>query len=224
MVKQFGVCILILALPIVSFSANGKVETVQDKVSYSIGRQVGESIQKNGLKLDVSVLMSGVKDAIAGKESQLTQEDMAAVAAEMQRQRDDKAALAGSENKKEGEAFLAENGKKEGIKTLPSGLQYRVVKEGSGKSPAITDQVTVNYRGTLIDGTEFDSSYKRGKPATFSVGGVINGWTEALQLMKEGSQWQLFIPASLAYGERGAGAQVGPNAALVFDVTLIQIN
>jgi FKBP-type peptidyl-prolyl cis-trans isomerase FklB len=131
--------------------------------------------------------------------------------------------IMGEKNKKEGEAFLAANKKKEGVITLPSGFQYKAIKEGTGKTPKATDTVTVNYRGTLIDGTEFDSSYKRGQPATFRVNGVIAGWTEALQLMKEGSKWELFIPANLAYGERGAGAAIGPNAVLIFEVELISV-
>ena len=126
-------------------------------------------------------------------------------------------------NKTEGEAFLAQNSKKEGVKTLPSGLQYKVIKEGTGKTPKADDTVVTNYRGTSIDGTEFDSSYKRGQPATFPVKGVIAGWTEALQLMKEGSKWELFIPSNLAYGERGAGNFIGPNAALVFEIELITV-
>ena len=129
----------------------------------------------------------------------------------------------GEKNKKEGEVFLAENKKKEGVKTLPSGLQYKVIKAGTGKKPKLTDTVTTNYRGTLIDGTEFDSSYRRGQPASFPVNGVIPGWTEALQLMEEGAKWQLFVPPNLAYGDRGAGRQIGPNATLIFEVELISI-
>jgi FKBP-type peptidyl-prolyl cis-trans isomerase FklB len=129
----------------------------------------------------------------------------------------------GEKNKKEGEAFLAENKKKEGVTTLPSGLQYKIMKEGDGQIPKSTDTVTVHYRGTLIDGTEFDSSYTRGQPATFPVKGVIAGFSEALQLMKVGSKWQLFIPSNLAYGERGAGDDIGPNASLIFDIELISI-
>jgi len=126
-------------------------------------------------------------------------------------------------NKKEGEVFLDENKKKEGVKTLASGLQYKVLKEGTGKKPKLNDAVTVNYRGTLIDGTEFDSSYRRGQPASFPVSGVIPGWTEALPLMGEGAKWQLFVPSNLAYGERGAGAMIGPNATLIFEIELISV-
>jgi FKBP-type peptidyl-prolyl cis-trans isomerase FklB len=126
-------------------------------------------------------------------------------------------------NKADGEKFLAENAKKEGVKVLPSGLQYKVITPGTGKSPKATDTVTTHYKGMLIDGTEFDSSYKRGEPATFPVSGVIPGWTEALQLMKEGAKWQLFLPSNLAYGERGAGRDIGPNATLIFEVELISV-
>jgi len=129
----------------------------------------------------------------------------------------------GEKNRKEGEAFLAANKKKEGVKTLASGLQYKVIKPGTGKKPKSTDTVTTHYRGTLIDGTEFDSSYNRGQPATFPVHGVIPGWTEALQLMEEGAKWQLFIPSKLGYGERGAGQAIGPNATLIFEVELVSV-
>ena len=130
---------------------------------------------------------------------------------------------AAQDNLARGKAFLEENAKKEGVKTLPSGLQYRVIQEGSGATPGATDTVTVNYRGTLIDGTEFDSSYSRGKPATFRADRVIRGWTEALQMMKEGAKWELFIPPDLAYGERGAGGKIGPNSTLVFEVELVSV-
>ena len=142
------------------------------------------------------------------------------VVAEEQRQKTE----AAGKNLQEGKAFLAENAKKKDVTTLPSGLQYKVIEKGSGASPKKTDSVTVHYKGTLIDGTEFDSSYARGKPATFRVDGVIAGWTEALQLMKPGAKWQLFIPANLAYGERGAGSRIGPNSALIFEVELIKGN
>jgi FKBP-type peptidyl-prolyl cis-trans isomerase FklB len=148
---------------------------------------------------------------------------MAAFQKEMMAKQQELAKRLGEKNKKEGEAFLSENRKKEGIKALPSGLQYKVVKAGTGKKPKSTDTVTTHYRGTLIDGTEFDSSYRRGQPASFPVSGVIPGWTEALQLMEEGAKWQLFIPPNLAYGERGAGSQIGPNATLIFEIELISI-
>jgi FKBP-type peptidyl-prolyl cis-trans isomerase FklB len=136
----------------------------------------------------------------------------------------EKRKLQGEQNLAEGEKYLSENKGNAGVVTLPSGLQYKVIKEGQGDSPALHDQVSVHYRGRLINGTEFDSSHKTGKPATFAVGGVIKGWTEALQLMKPGAQWELYIPAALAYGERGSGAQIGPHSTLIFDVELISVN
>ena len=151
-------------------------------------------------------------------------EAMAAFKEEMMKKHEEELKKAAEKNKKEGEAFLAENKKKEGVVTLPSGLQYKVIKEGDGQMPKDTDMVTVNYRGTLVDGTEFDSSYKRGNPATFPVNGVIPGWQEALKLMKVGSKWQLFVPAGLAYGEKGAGSTIGPNATLIFEVELLSIS
>jgi FKBP-type peptidyl-prolyl cis-trans isomerase FklB len=132
--------------------------------------------------------------------------------------------MAAEKSRAEGEAFLAENAKKEGVVTLPSGLQYKILKDGAGASPQATDNVTVHYRGTLIDGTEFDSSHKRNQPATFRVSGVIRGWTEALQRMKPGAKWRLFIPAKLAYGERGTGSAIPPNSALIFEVELLKVN
>jgi FKBP-type peptidyl-prolyl cis-trans isomerase FklB len=148
---------------------------------------------------------------------------MMAVQAEYRQQQQERMQQLGAANKTEGETFLAANKAKDGVVTLPSGLQYKILKAGAGPKPAATDTVTVNYRGTLINGTEFDSSYKRGQPATFGVTGVIKGWTEALQLMPVGSKWQLFIPADLAYGERGAGADIAPNATLIFEVELLSI-
>jgi FKBP-type peptidyl-prolyl cis-trans isomerase FklB len=150
-------------------------------------------------------------------------ETMAVFQKEMMARQEELSKKLGEKNKKEGDVFLAENKKKDGVKTLPSGLQYKVVKAGTGKKPKLTDTVTTHYRGTLIDGTEFDSSYRRGQPATFPVNGVIPGWTEALQLMEEGAKWELFIPSNLAYGERGAGRDIGPHATLIFDIELITI-
>ena len=143
--------------------------------------------------------------------------------ADMRKKQEEKTQQAGEANQKEGEAFLAANKAKPGVVTLPSGLQYKILKEGTGPKPTATDSVVCNYQGTLINGTEFDSSYKRGEPATFPVNGVIKGWTEALQLMPVGSKWQLFIPPDLAYGARGAGADIGPNATLIFEVELLSI-
>jgi len=163
-----------------------------------------------------------LKDALAGK-PQMTEEQVKETMTAFEKEMTDKQKAAGVKNGADGEKFLAENKKKEGVKTTASGLQYKVLKEGSGAQPKETDTVIANYRGTLIDGTEFDSSYKRGQPATFPVSGVIRGWTEALQLMKAGSKYQLFIPANLAYGERAIGGDIGPNSTLIFEVELLDV-
>src|SRR6202008_1398185 len=174
-----------------------------------------------------TILLRGMKDALAGGKLLMSEDEARAavmqVQNEVRQKQAEKAKEAGAANKKEGDEFLAANKAKEGVVTLPSGLQYKILTTGTGPKPAATDSVVCNYRGTLIDGKEFDSSYKRGQPATFPVNGVIKGWTEALQLMPVGSKWQLFIPPDLAYGERGAGADIGPNSTLIFDVELISI-
>lgn len=203
-------------------------KTEKEKVSYLIGTSIGRDLKRQGVDVDNEILFRGLKDALAGVQSAISdqdaQETMKAFREEMNAKKQAEKKKAVEENKKQEEAFLAENGKKEGIKTSSSGLQYKVLKEGTGEQPAANDTVTVNYRGTLINGTEFDSSYKRNQPATFPVKGVIRGWTEALQLMKTGSKWQLFIPAKLAYGEAGAGDQIPPNAMLIFEVELLSIS
>ncbi len=203
------------------------LKTQKDKISYIIGIDIGGNLKNQSIDIDPDLLLLGLKDGLAGKKPALDDTEIHAVMKtfkeEMEKKQGEKRKELGEKNKKEGETFLAENKKKEGVTTLPSGLQYKVVKEGTGKMPKATDIVTVNYRGTLIDGKEFDSSYKRGQPATFSVSGVIKGWTEALQLMKEGAKWQLFIPSDLAYGERGAGDLIGPDTTLIFDVELLSV-
>ncbi len=200
------------------------LDTEKKKISYAVGRQIGDSIKNSGLDIDVDIFAASVAETMAGKSDRLTEAEKMQVSAAMQKQQQEHAAKTTSTNKSKGQEFLTKNAKKDGVKVLPSGLQYKVLTAGSGKSPGSSDSVTVHYRGTLIDGTEFDSSIKRGQPATFPVNGVIKGWTEALQLMKEGAKWQLFIPSDLAYGERGAGANIGPHATLIFDVELIKIN
>ena len=199
----------------------------KDKVSYSIGVEIGRNLKKQSVDVNSEFLVKGVKDAYSGEKFLLTDEEMKdalmAFQKEMMAKQQELAKEAGEKNQKEGEAFLAENKTKEGVTVLPSGLQYKVIKAGTGKKPKATDKVTVHYRGTLIDGTEFDSSYRRGQPVSFPVNGVIPGWTEALQLMEEGAKWQVFIPPKLAYGERGAGPQIGPNATLIFEIELISI-
>ena len=205
-----------------SFSSN------KEKISYIIGRDMAANFKKQGIEVDPEIFLQGFKEALSGAESKLNPEEvqaaMMALQQEMQsRQAAGKGAMAEA-NKQEGEAFLAQNKTREGITTLPSGLQYMVLQEGNGASPGPTDKVTTHYHGTLIDGTVFDSSYERGQPATFPVNGVISGWTEALQRMQEGAKWRLFLPANLAYGAQGAGEDIGPNATLIFDVELISVN
>jgi FKBP-type peptidyl-prolyl cis-trans isomerase FklB len=199
----------------------------KDKASYSIGYDIGETFKKQNVELNPDTLFGGLKDALAGKEAALSKEDREKTLQAFQKEMMEKQLAASKEaatkNAAEGEKFLAENKKKDGVKTTASGLQYKVLKEGTGTAPKETDTVITNYKGTLLDGTEFDSSYKRNEPASFPVNRVIKGWTEALQLMKPGAKYQLFIPASLAYGERGAGQLIGPNATLIFEVELLSI-
>jgi FKBP-type peptidyl-prolyl cis-trans isomerase FklB len=204
------------------------LKTQKDKVSYSIGMDIGMTLKNQSIEVDPAILARGIKDSMSGQKPLMAEQEIrdtiAAFQKEMMAKQQELAKQMGEKNKKQGEAFLAENKKKEGVKTLASGLQYKVIKVGTGKKPKATDTVTTNYRGTLVDGTEFDSSARQGKPATFPVNGVIPGWTEALQLMEEGAKWQLFIPSNLAYGERGTpGGPIGPNAALIFDIELVSI-
>jgi len=200
--------------------------TPKDKASYAIGMDMAISLKRNNIDVDPDVLGKAIKDILTDQKALLTDQEAKTILAdlqkEMQTKKQEKMKALGEKNKKESAAFLAENMKKDGVKTLPSGLQYKVITEGNGKTPGETDTVTVQYTGRLVDGTEFDSSYKRGQAATFAVNKVIKGWTEALQLMKEGSKWQLFIPPNLAYGENGGGP-IGPNAALIFDVELVSV-
>jgi FKBP-type peptidyl-prolyl cis-trans isomerase FklB len=201
--------------------------TQKDKVSYAIGMNIGSTLHRQSMDIDPNILLQGLKDAMAGGKTLLSEEEARATLTELQndmrKKQQEKMQQAGEANKKEGDAFLAANKAKEGVVTLPSGLQYKVLTSGKGPKPTATDSVVCNYKGTLIDGKEFDSSYKRGQPATFPVSGVIKGWTEALQLMPVGSKWQLVVPSDLAYGERGQGGDIGPNATLIFEVELLSI-
>ena len=203
------------------------LKTSKDKFSYALGMKMGANLHRQEVPVDPNILARGLKDALNGAKPLLTEEQAQAAIVEVQndlrKKQQEKMQVEGAANKKEGDAFLASNKGKEGIVTLPSGLEYKIVKEGTGPKPAATDSVVCNYRGTLINGTEFDSSYKRGQPATFPVTGVIKGWTEALQLMPVGSKWQLFVPADLAYGERGPAPEIGPNSTLIFEVELLSI-
>ncbi|MCG6918710.1 MAG: FKBP-type peptidyl-prolyl cis-trans isomerase [Deltaproteobacteria bacterium] len=216
-----------LALLLSFCSTQEKIELKDDKAkeSYSVGYQFGQNLKKMEADLDPEVMTAAIRDGLSGKESRLSDEEMRAAVASLREKT--VAAMQASikeqaqKNLAEGEKFLAENKIKEGVKTTGSGLQYKVIEEGEGSSPKAGDTVTVHYRGTFVDGTEFDSSYQRGEPATFPLTGVIPGWTEALQLMKKGSKWVLFIPSDLAYGERGAGSRIPPNSTLIFEVELI---
>ena len=199
----------------------------KDKESYSLGYQFGQNLKSQGVEINLDIYISGIRDALGGKDSLMSQEEIRATIGELQKRvmaaNQKELKEKAEKNLAEGKAFLDENKKKEGVKTLPSGLQYKVLAEGSGKTPKSADTVTVHYRGTLINGSEFDSSYKKGQPSTFRVNGVIRGWSEALQLMKGGSRWQLFIHPELAYGERAAGGQIPPNSTLIFEMELISI-
>jgi FKBP-type peptidyl-prolyl cis-trans isomerase len=203
------------------------LKTQKDKTSYAMGMNIGAGLRKQSIDIDPAIMARGLRDGFSNGKTLLTEEDERAILtqlqADMRKKQQELAQVAADTNKKEGLAFLEANKTKEGVVTLPSGLQYKVVQEGTGPKPSAGDNVVCNYRGTLLNNTEFDSSYKRGQPATFPVTGVIKGWTEALQLMPVGSKWQLFIPAELAYGERGAGGQIGPNATLIFEVELLSI-
>ena len=208
------------------------LDSHQAQVSYIIGRDLARNFAQQGLELDVDTLAGALKEGLQGLPSRLTQEEMQAAMQQLQEQtggadndqQDQDSDTMNNNNKAEGEAFLAENAKKSGVTTLPSGLQYEVLTEGAGNKPSLGSSVTTHYHGTLINGTVFDSSYQRGQPATFPVNGVIAGWTEALQLMGEGSKYRLYIPSDLAYGKRGAGRDIPGDTALIFDVELIKVN
>src|SRR5438034_8050577 len=212
----------LLTLPLFAQEKSPPLKDQKDKVSYSIGLNIGNNLTRQNVEINPDALTAGIKDGIAGK-PQLTQDQIKEVMTAFEKDMQQKQKAAGEKNAAEGAKFLEENKKKEGVKTTASGLQYKMIKEGTGAQPKATDTVTVNYRGTLINGTEFDSSYKRGEPATFPVNGVIKGWTEALQLMKAGSKYQLFIPPNLAYGERAVGPDISPNSTLIFDVELMDV-
>jgi FKBP-type peptidyl-prolyl cis-trans isomerase FklB len=211
-----------LVLPLFGQEKSSPLKDQKDKVSYSLGLNIGFNLGRQNVPINPDALVAGIKDAIANK-PQLTPDQIKETMTAFEKDMEQKQKAAADKSASEGTKFLEENKKKEGVKTTASGLQYKVVKEGTGAQPKASDTVTVNYRGTLINGTEFDSSYKRGEPATFPVNGVIKGWTEALQLMKAGSKYQLFIPPNLAYGERAVGPDISPNSTLIFDVELMDV-
>ncbi len=200
-----------------------ELDTDKKRFSYIVGMQVGQQIKGDNIDLDEAAFMAAIKDTMAGAKLQINPADIQATLTRVQKQREADLAKLGEANQAAGQKFLAANKDKPGVKTLPGGVQYKVIKPGTGASPKESDTVEVNYRGTLIDGTEFDSSYSRGQPASFPVNGVIKGWQEALQAMKEGAKWEIVVPAELAYGDRGAGGAIGPNATLIFEVELLKI-
>jgi FKBP-type peptidyl-prolyl cis-trans isomerase FklB len=226
-----SVSMLVLALSLLSGGSFAEeapgLGDENQKLSYSVGYQVGGDFRRQGMRIDPELVVKGVLDALADTEPLMAPAEMQRTLTELKqqaattekRQREERA----RKNLAEGHAFLAENGKKNGVRTLPSGLQYQVVSEGEGDSPAATDTVTIQYRGTLIDGTEFDSSYGRGQPASFPLDRVIRGWSEGLRLMRPGAKYRFYIPPELAYGEDGAGTGIGPNATLLFEVELLSI-
>ena len=227
------VVVVAMCAPVLTFSeekekpAKEELNSPAAKVGYALGMYIGDSLKTIRKEIDLRIFLRAIEDTLEGKKPLLTMKEAAQVRQEFSMRMDKRRAAEMRElaekNRKEGEAFLAANKKKEGVTTTASGLQYTVLKEGDGPKPTTTDRVRVDYRGTLIDGTEFDSSYSRGKPAVFPVTGVIPGWTEALQLMKVGSKYQLFVPSNLAYGPPGARPPIGPNATLIFEVELLGI-
>jgi FKBP-type peptidyl-prolyl cis-trans isomerase FklB len=208
-------------------SAPVVLKTDRDKQSYAMGMNLGNRLKQPGIKLDSALVARGLRDAQNGGKTAMTEEEARAalqqLQTEAQKTMQAKSQEEGAGNRKSGEAFLAANKSKPGVVTLPDGLQYKILTEGKGPKPSASDTVSCNYRGTLINGKEFDSSSKHGGPASFAVGGVIKGWTEALQLMPVGSKWELYLPADLAYGDRGAGGDIGPGETLVFEVELLSI-
>lgn len=226
MKKKLVAATIVLAVSSVFAADNAGLATTDDKVSYSIGFDLGSNFQKQGLHINSVSMEKGIKDGLAGK-PQLTEEEMKAVLTQFQKdimaKRTAEFNKQSDENKKKGDAFLLENKAKQGVVTLPSGLQYKVLTNGTGAKPSKDDMVTVEYTGKLINGEVFDSTEKAGKPATFKLSQVIPGWTEALQLMPAGSTWEIYVPSNLAYGPRSVGGPIGPNETLIFNIHLVSV-
>jgi FKBP-type peptidyl-prolyl cis-trans isomerase FklB len=222
--KLIIACLACLAFAPNAFAADDKPQTETEKLSYAIGFQIGQSLKRDNMQLDTKVLSQAIEDVLQGKPLKLTMDEMRGAVESMQKKQMEAQAAKGKEAKQRGEEFLAKNKGKPGVKTLPSGLQYKVIKSGKGKQPMANDKITAHYEGTLIDGTVFDSSYKRGEPATFGVNQVIKGWQEILPMMHEGDKWEVYIPSDMAYGPSGAGGSIGPNETLIFTIELIKVN
>ena len=228
--RNVAVTLLVVVMTGCQSSDDKKTEltTQKDKVSYAIGLNIGANMVKDSLELDYVVLLQGIKDASLDTSKRLMSMDevkttLMAWQQEMQNKQMERQRAVGDKNRQDGEKFLAENKKEAGVVTLPSGLQYKVIKDGNGPMPKANQVVVIHYVGTLVNGQEFDSSVKRGQPAEFQVTGVIAGWTEALQLMKVGSKWRLFVPSNLAYGDQGAGDVIPPGSALIVNIELLSI-
>lgn len=216
-------CVITL-IALCSLSATAaEIKSGKQKYSYAIGFQIGTNLKREGADVDVQAIAQGIKDVLTDAKLSVSMEDMQAAVMEMQKEQQAKRQVRGDKAKKQGDEFLAKNKTEKGMKVLPSGIQYKVLSEGKGTKPKATDTIVAHYKGTLINGTEFDSSYGRGQPATFAVNQVIQGWQEILPLMPTGSKWKVFIPSDLAYGPRGAGANIGPNETLIFEVELLEI-
>lgn len=215
-----------LALSSSAFADSNNLKTLEQKASYTLGADIAKNFRDQGLEIDVNAFSLGLEDALQNRSLKLSEEEMMAainaVKQRMQKQLLEKQQSVARTNLEEGKDFLADNAKKEGVITLDSGVQYKVLTEGKGTSPTPEDTITAHYRGTLLDGSEFDSSYQRGTPLTLQMGSVIKGWGEVLKLMKPGAKWEVYIPSDMAYGERGAGDAIGPNQALIFTIELIE--
>lgn len=216
--------VLLLAVPALAADKGPDLSSTKGKISYAIGFQVGQSLKNDGLDVDPAVVAAAIADVQGGVEPRVTTEQMQEAMAEFEKERAEAQVRIGEENKKKGAEYLAKHAKEKGVVTTKSGLEYKVVEAGKGKQPTPDDKVTVHYRGTLLSGEEFDSSYARGEPATFPIHGVIKGWQEVLPLMKEGAKWEVAIPSDLAYGERGTGHGIGPNETLLFTIELLKVD
>ena len=221
--KIFAVAALLM-IAMTASAAESKYKTQKERLSYAVGVQLGSSLKQQGITdLDAKVVGQAIADVLSGADFKVTQQDMQAAITKFQEEANAKRNAAAAKKKAEGEKFRADNKKRKGVKELANGIQYEVLKAGKGDKPTKTDTVTVHYHGTLTNGKVFDSSVKRGKPATFPLNGVIKGWQETLPLMPVGSKWKVVIPPELAYGERGAGSSIGPNETLIFEIELIEI-